>query len=68
MTLEGRTALVTGGGRGLGRAYVLELARQATVTGIEPSWDHTWPGLLALAGMFAVLGALALRALQRLGH
>jgi len=47
--------------------YVLELARQATVAGIEPSWAHTWPGLLALAGMFAVLGALALRALGRLG-
>ena len=40
--------------------YVLEMARQATVRGIEPSWAHTWPGLLALAGMFAVLGALAL--------
>ena len=47
--------------------YVLELARQATVAGIEPSWAHTWPGLVALAGMFAVLGALALRALGRLG-
>ncbi len=40
--------------------YVLELARQATVSGIEPSFAHTWPGLLALAGMIAVLGALAL--------
>ena len=35
--------------------YVLELARQATVSGIEPSFAHTWPGLLALAGMLAVL-------------
>jgi ABC-2 type transport system permease protein len=48
--------------------YVLELARQATVEGIEPSWAHTWPGLLALAGMLAVLGALALRELGRLGR
>ena len=47
--------------------YVLELARQATVEGIEPSWAHTWPGLLALAGMLLVLGALALRSLGRLG-
>ena len=48
--------------------YVLEMARQATVEGIEPSWAHTWPGLVALAGMFAVLGALALLALRRLGR
>ncbi len=48
--------------------YVLEMARQATVSGIEPSWAHTWPGLLALAGMFAVLGALALFGLRRLGR
>ena len=48
--------------------YVLEMARQATVAGIEPSWAHTWPGLVALAGMFAVLGALALLALRRLGR
>ena len=34
--------------------YVLELARQATVAGIEPSFAHTWPGLVALAGMLAV--------------
>jgi ABC-type multidrug transport system permease subunit len=48
--------------------YVLELARQATVSGIEPSWAHTWPGLLALAGMLAVLGSLALYGLRRLGR
>jgi ABC-2 type transport system permease protein len=47
--------------------YVLELARQATVSGIEPSLAHTWPGLLALAGMTAGLGALALLGLRRMG-
>jgi ABC-type polysaccharide/polyol phosphate export permease len=46
--------------------HVLELARQATVSGIEPSVAHTLPGLLALAGMFAALGALALIGLRRL--
>jgi len=48
--------------------YVLQLARQGTVSGIEPSWAHTWPGLVALAGMFAVLGSLALLGLRRLGR
>jgi ABC-2 type transport system permease protein len=48
--------------------HVLELARQATVSGIDPSLGHTLPGLLALAGMFAVLGALALLGLRRLGR
>jgi ABC-type multidrug transport system permease subunit len=48
--------------------YVLELARQATVSGIDPTWTHTWPGLLALAGMMVVLGALALSALRRMGR
>jgi len=48
--------------------HVLELARQATVSGIEPSLANTVPGLLALAGMFAVLGALALLGLRRLGR
>jgi len=48
--------------------YVLELGRQATVAGIEPSWANTWPGLLALAGMGLVFGAIALAALRRMGH
>ena len=48
--------------------YVLELARQATVAGIEPSFAHTWPGVVALLGMGAVLGALALGGLHRMGR
>ena len=48
--------------------HVLELARQSTVSGLAPSLSHTLPGLLALAGMFAVLGALALLGLRRLGR
>jgi ABC-type multidrug transport system permease subunit len=48
--------------------YVLELGRQATVEGIAPSWAHTWPGLLALAGMAALWGLVALRGLNRLGR
>ena len=47
--------------------YVLEMARQATVEGIPPSWEHTWPGLLSLTGMTIVFGALALRELRRMG-
>ena len=46
--------------------YVLQMARQATVSGIEPSWAHTWPGLVALAGMLALFGLLALRQLGRI--
>jgi ABC-type multidrug transport system permease subunit len=48
--------------------YVLELSRQATVVGLEPSLANTLPGLLALAGMGAVLGALALFGLRRMGR
>lgn len=48
--------------------YVLELARQATVSGIDPSLEHTWPGLAALAGMIAFFGWLALLGLRRMGR
>jgi ABC-2 type transport system permease protein len=48
--------------------HVLEMARQATVKGIEPSFAHTWPGVVALLGMGAVLGALALNGLDRMGR
>jgi ABC-2 type transport system permease protein len=47
--------------------YVLQLARQATVKGIEPSFAHTWPGVVALAGMVTVLAALAMHGLRRMG-
>jgi ABC-type multidrug transport system permease subunit len=48
--------------------HVLEMARQATVEGIEPSFAHTWPGVVALLGMATVLGALALSGLRRMGR
>jgi ABC-type multidrug transport system permease subunit len=47
--------------------HVLEMARQATVAGIEPSLAHTLPGLAALAGLAAVLGTLAINGLYRMG-
>jgi ABC-2 type transport system permease protein len=47
---------------------VLELARQATVASLEPSWAHTLPGLAALAGMLAFFGALAMFGLRRMGR
>src|SRR4029079_14844184 len=48
--------------------HVLEMARQATVEGIEPSFAHTWPGVVALLGLASVLGALALWGLHRMGN
>jgi ABC-2 type transport system permease protein len=48
--------------------YVLELGRQGTVTGIEPSLAHTWPGVLALLAMIGALGALAALGLRRMGR
>ena len=48
--------------------YVLQMARQATVEGIDPSWAHTWPGLLALAGLATFLGSLAMYGLNRMGR
>jgi ABC-type multidrug transport system permease subunit len=48
--------------------YVLEMARQATVEGIDPSLAHTLPGLLALAGLAAFFGALAMAGLLRMGR
>ena len=47
--------------------HVVEMARQATVVGIEPSLAHTWPGVVALAGLAVVLGTLAVAGLRRMG-
>jgi len=44
---------------------VVEAARQGFVGGV--SWADTWPGLLALAALLALLGALALREMRRTG-
>jgi ABC-type multidrug transport system permease subunit len=48
--------------------HILEMARQATVEGIEPSFAHTWPGVVALLGLGSVLGALAVGGLRRMGR
>ena len=48
--------------------YVLEMARQATVVGLEPSLEHTLPGLAALAGLATFLGTLAMLGLRRMGR
>jgi ABC-type multidrug transport system permease subunit len=42
---------------------VVEAARQGFVGAV--TWADTWPGLLALAGLLLVLGALALREMRR---
>ena len=44
------------------------MARQATVVGIEPSLAHTLPGLVGAGRPVAVLGALALFGLRRMGR
>ena len=42
---------------------IVEAARQGFVG--EVTWDDTWPGLLALAGLAVVLSAMALRGMRR---
>ncbi len=43
--------------------YVFQLARQGFLG--EVTWAHTWPGLVAIAGMAAVLIGFAWRAMRR---
>ncbi|TMK70836.1 MAG: ABC transporter permease [Actinobacteria bacterium] len=42
---------------------VVEAARQGFIGSV--TWGNTWPGLVALAGLLAVLSALALRGMHR---
>jgi hypothetical protein len=44
----------------------VETARQGFVGGI--TWGDTWPGLLALAGLLALLSALAVRGMRRTAY
>ena len=44
---------------------VLEMARQGFVPG-DVSWSETWPGLLALAGLVALMAAFALRGMRKM--
>jgi ABC-2 type transport system permease protein len=43
---------------------VVETARQGFVGPV--TWADTWPGLLVMFGLAAVLGALALRGMERM--
>ncbi|HWO82660.1 MAG TPA: ABC transporter permease [Solirubrobacterales bacterium] len=43
--------------------HVIEAARQGFVGSV--TWNDTWPGLLALAALLGILGALALREMRR---
>lgn len=47
---------------------VIEMARQGLVSGIGVSWAHTWPGLVALAGLSAVLALGVVAGLARTGR
>jgi ABC-type multidrug transport system permease subunit len=45
---------------------IIEAARQGFVG--EVTWSETWPGLLAIAGLIAVLAAAALRGMRRTAY
>ncbi len=44
---------------------VLEMARQGFVTG-GVTWAETWPGLVALAGLIALMAFFALRGMRKM--
>lgn len=45
---------------------VLDAARQGFVGGL--SWGDTWPGLVAIAGLIALMALLSLRGMSRTGY
>ncbi len=47
--------------------HVIEAARQGFVTG-SLTWSETWPGLVAIGALLAVLAALALRGMRRISY
>jgi ABC-type polysaccharide/polyol phosphate export permease len=42
---------------------ILELARQGFLGDV--SWQSTWPGLVAMAGLIAALGVFGYRSMQK---
>jgi len=46
--------------------YILDGVRQGFV--YDLSWTHTWPALLAVAGLLTVLGSFAVRGMSRVGR
>jgi ABC-2 type transport system permease protein len=47
---------------------VVEAIRQAFLIDGSVTWAETWPGLLAIGGLVALLGALALRGMRRISY
>jgi ABC-2 type transport system permease protein len=47
---------------------VVEAIRQSFLLDGSLTWAETWPGILAIAGLLALLGAAALRAMQRISY
>jgi ABC-type multidrug transport system permease subunit len=47
--------------------HVIEAARQGFITG-GITWDETWPGLLAMAVLVAIMVTLALRGMRRISY
>lgn len=46
--------------------HIVEAARQGFIGGV--SWSETWPGIVALVGLVALLAALALRGMRRTAY
>ena len=47
---------------------VVEAIRQSFLVDGSITWSETWPGVVAVAGLLALLGALALRAMRRISY